>query len=329
LELSKPNVPDSLRYHGVYLMGQAYLQNKEPQVALQVLQKVPEDHPDYIHAQHAMAICYARMDGDAYGLVAALENCIGAKATNEAQKEIQNRSYLFLGYLFYEDNALSKAVVALRMVPTTSYYGEDALLGQGWTALKAKQWSDCIGIGQMLAKRSNKPVLQCDGMLIQAYGHLLQRDYSSAMSLLKAASEKINATAEPDRDSLNYQKMQLDNDRVSHNFFAEKVDKLSLTGESSRKSTQADSLLIEQNKFTEKFTGYYKFIDEFQRGAFFARNINVVRDDINYAMATVERILGQSGSQKLQQEMGDKQKQLDEEIIRLEKEMERLQKEAE
>ena len=39
-----------------------------------------------------------------------------------------------LGYIFYEDNALSKAVSALRMVPSQSNYYEDALLGLGWTA---------------------------------------------------------------------------------------------------------------------------------------------------------------------------------------------------
>ena len=327
-ELNKPNVTDSLRYHGAYLMGQSYLQNDEPQKAVGVLELVPEDHPDYIYAQHASAVAYARMDSDIYNIVFALENCIGAKALDNAQKEIQNRSYLFLGYLFYEDNALSKAVVALRMVPTTSYYAEDALLGQGWTALKAKQWSDCIGIGQMLEKRSKKPVLQCDGMLIQAYGYLLQKDYSEAMNLLKTASEKISSAVAPSQDTLNYYNMQYDSDRMSHNFFSEKVEKLSLTGESSTKTAQADSFFVEQNSYIKKFDKFYEFIDEFKRSTFFARNIDVVRDDINYAMATVQRIIGQSGTQKVQQEIGDKQKKIDEEINRLEKEMQRLQKKA-
>lgn len=53
-----------------------------------------------------------------------------------------------------------------------------------------------------------------------------------------------------------------------------------------------------------------------------------MRDDINYAMATVQRIVGQSGTQKVQQEIGDKQKKIDEEIKRLEKEMQRIQKKA-
>jgi len=51
-------------------------------------------------------------------------NCIEAKAQTESQKEIVNRSYVLLGYIFYEQMALSKAVTALRMVPKSSYYFE-------------------------------------------------------------------------------------------------------------------------------------------------------------------------------------------------------------
>jgi outer membrane protein assembly factor BamD (BamD/ComL family) len=209
IELSKPNVPDSLRFHGAYLMGQTHLQTNDLQKAIQVLSIVPEEHPDYIFAQHAIAIARARLDSDMSEIVMALENCVGAKAETPAQKEVVNRSYLFLGYIFYEENTLSKAVVALRMVPTSSYYAEDALLGQGWTALKARQWTDCISTGQLLSKTSQKGILQCEGMLIQAYGHLLQKQYAQSLALLKTASEKIRTLSTPSEDSLNYSRCSM------------------------------------------------------------------------------------------------------------------------
>lgn len=325
IELSKPNVPDSLRFHGAYLMGQTHLQTNDLQKAIQVLSIVPEEHPDYIFAQHAIAIARARLDSDMSEIVMALENCVGAKAETPAQKEVVNRSYLFLGYIFYEENTLSKAVVALRMVPTTSYYAEDALLGQGWTALKARQWTDCISTGQLLSKTSQKGILQCEGMLIQAYGHLLQKQYAQSLALLKTASEKIRTFSTPSEDSLNYSRMQYESNRMSHNFMADKVDNISMVGQTATMGTQADSLRSEQDKYIAKFNEYFTFSREFGRAAFFARSIDAVRDDIDYALATVQKIVGQSGIEKVQQQMEEEQKQIDAEIEKLKREMEKLQ----
>ena len=326
VELSKPNVPDSLRYHGAYLMGQSHLQNNDMRKAIQVLSIVPEDHPDYIFAQHAIAIAYARLGDDMGDVVTALENCIGAKATTSAQKEIVNRSYIFLGYIFYEENTMSKAVVALRMVPTTSYYAEDALLGQGWTAIKSRQWTDCISIGQLLSKTSPKTVLQCEGMLIQAYGHLLQKQYSQSLTLLKNASEKIKSAIPPSEDSLNYARMQYESNRMSHNFLADKVDNISMVGQTATMVSQTDSLFVEQGNYLKKFNEYYGFVEDFGRTTFFCRTIDAIRDDIDYAHATVQKIVGQSGVEKVQQKMEEEQQLIDKEIERLKKEMERLQK---
>ena len=325
IELSKPNVPDSLRYHGAYLIGESDLQSNDPQKAIQVLSIIPEDHPDYVFAQHAIAIAHARHDDDMSEIVSALENAIGAKVTTEAQKEIVNRSYVFMGYIFYEENTLSKAVVALRMVPTNSYYAEDALLGQGWTALKARQWTDCVATGQLLTKTTKKATIQCEGMLIQAYGHLLQKQYPQALTLLKTASEKIRTASAPPEDTLNYARMQYESDRMSHNFLADKVDNLSMAGQTATMVAATDSMHLEQNKYVENFTKYFKFAEEFGRSSFFARNIDAIREDVDYALATVQKIVGQSGIQKAQEEMQQEQKQIDGEIEKLKKEMEKLQ----
>ena len=327
VELSKPKVPDTLRYHGAYLMGQTYLQSNDPQKAIQLLGSIPEGHPDYIFAQHAIAIAHVRAGSDMAQVVAALENCIGSKATNPGQKEIVNRSYLFLGYLFYEENALSKAVVALRMVPTNSYYAEDALLGQGWTALKARQWNDCITTGSLLTKTTNKPILKCEGMLIRAYGHLLQKDYHQSLAVLKDANDMIRPLMMQSDDTLNYARMQYESNRMSFNFLAEKVENISKAGQTSAIAATTDSLHNEQISYTNQFKEYYDFADEFKRTSFFTRSVDKVREDIEYALATVQKIVGRSKVEKVHEEAVKEEQKLDSEIERLQKEMEKLQKE--
>lgn len=327
VELSKPKVPDSLRYHGAYLMGQTYLQSNDPLKAIQVLGTVPEGHPDYIFAQHAIAIAHVQANSDMAQVVAALENCVGSKATTPSQKEVVNRSYLFLGYIFYEENALSKAVVALRMIPTSSYYAEDALLGQGWTALKARQWNDCISTGSLLTKTTNKTILKCEGMLIRAYGHLLQKNYHQSLAVLNDANDMIRPLMMQSDDTLNYARMQYESNRMSFNFLAEKVENISKAGQTSAIAAITDSLHSEQIDYTNQFKEYYTFADEFKRTSFFTRSVDAVREDIEYALATVQKIVGRSKVEKVQEEAVKEEQKLNEEIERLQKEMEKLQKE--
>jgi hypothetical protein len=61
------------------------------------------------------------------------------------------------------------------LLRVTNY--EDALLGLGWTAIKARQWKDCIDAGQKLAQVSSRFVMQGEGALLQAYGNMLQKQY--------------------------------------------------------------------------------------------------------------------------------------------------------
>jgi tetratricopeptide (TPR) repeat protein len=329
VELSKPNVPDTLKHHGAYLMGQTYLQSNDPLKAIQVFSTIPEGHPDYIFAQHATAIAHVRADHDITEVVAALENCVGSKAVTASQKEVVSRSYLFLGYIFYEENALSKAVVALRMVPTSSYYAEDALLGQGWTALKARQWNDCISTGSLLIKTTEKDILQCEGMLIKAYGYLLQKNYPQSLSVLQDAQKKIIPLTQMSDDTLNYARMQYESNRMSFNFLAERVENISKAGQTSAIAATTDSLHLEQQNYVKQFNEYYTFSDEFKRTSFFTRSVDKVREDIEYALATVQKLVGDIDVKKVQEKAMEEEQKIEAEIEKMKKEMEQLQQENE
>jgi hypothetical protein len=181
----------------------------------------------------------------------------------------------------------------------------------------------------MLRKSSNKTVIQCEGLLIQAYGHLLQKQYGQARALLMEASEKIKSAIAPSNDTLNYQRMQYESNRLSHSFLAEKVEKLSLSGINTSTQVQNDSLHALQKDYMKKFDDYFHFTNEHYRSLFFSRNIMKVSEDIEYALATVQKIVGtQADSEKILEQMQGQQEQIDKEIERLKKEMEELQKKA-
>jgi tetratricopeptide (TPR) repeat protein len=318
--LNRPDVPDTLKFHAYYIMGQTHMKQKQYAQAIQLFSLIPETHPEYPFAQHSLAISYV-LSYNMEEALNALGNCIEAKVQTNAQREIINRSYVFLGYMFYEQLALSKAVTALRMVSRQSYYFEDALVGMCWTALRARQWNDCISDGQLLQKTSNKLSLQCEGMLIEAYAHLMQKEYASALTVLTAASDKAKGLTPPSPDSLEGQNVKYRVNRKTYEVLAYDINKMSLELPSSTVLHETDSLHTIQLDGKVKLDKYYSYVDEFYRSSFFTRSAESIKNDIEYALAIVQKISQQSDKTETQQKMQEKQKELDEQIQKLKKEM--------
>lgn len=327
VELNKPSVPDSLRFHGAYLMGQINLQNGEYRKAVHAFSVIPDSHPDYVYAQHATAVGHALLGSDMQEVITALENVISTQVSTPEAEEIVHRSYLFLGYIFYEESALSKAVVALRMIPDDSYYAEDALMGKAWTAIKARQWNDCITTGEQLEKTTDKDILKCEGMLVQAYGYLLQKNYEKSLEILKNAYSLSSQLSMPSLDSLNMKRLQYDNHRLEFSQMSDRVENFSTVGSTSHLVGILDSLKNLHGEYLDKFDKHYAYESNFHRTSFFSRGIDQVREDVEYALATVQKIMGQNveGTQRIDEKAQD----LEEEINRLKREMQEIKEEEE
>jgi len=322
VELNKPGVPDSLRFHGTYIMGQIYLQNGELRKALQAFSVIPDTHPDYIFAQHAAAVTHAVLGSDIKDVIAALENAINTAPKTKQAQEMVNRSYLFMGFIFYEENALSKAVTALRTVPSNSSYYEDALLGLAWTGLKARQWNDCISVGKTLQNTTQQPVLRAEGLLLQAYGHMLQKEYPKSLELLKSASALCEKLEAPLEDSLNVRTLRYDNNRMAYSQLADRVEEYSQIGQTSHLAGVLDSLKNKSSEFVKGFHEHQRYRYEYQRSSFFSRTIDQVKEDVEYAMAKVQKIMGVGGaSGSSGRKAAEQTKELDAEIEKLKKEM--------
>jgi len=321
VELNKPGVPDSLRFHGTYIMGQIYLQNGELRKALQAFSVIPDTHPDYIFAQHAAAVTHAVLGSDIKDVIAALENATNTAPKTKQAQEMVNRSYLFMGFIFYEENALSKAVTALRLVPSNSYYYEDALLGLAWTGLKARQWNDCISVGKTLQNTTQHQVLRAEGLLLQAYGHMLQKEYPKSLELLKSANVICEKLGAPVEDSLTVRTLRYDNNRMAYSQLADRVEDYSQIGQTSHLTGVLDSLKNKSADFVKGFHEYQRYKHEYQRSSFFSRTIEQVKEDVEYAMAKVQKIMGVGGAGGSSGKKAAETKDLDAEIEKLKKEI--------
>ncbi|MCL2182870.1 MAG: tetratricopeptide repeat protein [Chitinispirillia bacterium] len=322
-ELNTLGVPDSIKYHAYYIMGQVNMQRGDFEEARRLFTMVPDNHPDYVFAYHSAAVSYMMAD-NLQGATADLEFVVQIKPKNKSQEEIINRSFVFLGFLYYEDleseGALAKAVTALRKVPKNSYYYQDALLGLGWTALKARQWVDCISAGRELVQTSNDVVLQAEGLLIQSYANAMQpqRNYNAAVSLLEDAQKRLASYNMPSESDFSRNRSEYSDVRGDYEGMGSKIDELGQARQSSMVQTSIDSLQAPQGRMKTSIDGHLRFEDEFKRSSFFARGLEKVKDDIDYAQARFIRFKNASPQQ------GGSSSE-DEEIRRLREQLEGLE----
>ncbi len=323
--LTDSNTPDSIRYHACYLMAQAKMLAKDYEDAIRYFQKVPQYHPEYVFAQHSCAVA-ALMLGRRDEAIEHLVNCFVVKEQGLAEKECVNRSYLYLGYLFYDNLELPKAITALRNVPSNSYYYEDALLGMCWTALKAKQWASCIEYGQTLQKISIRPPLRCDAMLIIGYSYLMQKKYADANATLKEADALLSSISAPDQDSYKRFQTGTNSTRDQYNELAKTADKISLAPHNSDNAQTIDSLHKAQIDSKAQLDNYTVFFDEFKRQSLFARSAESIKNDISFTYAIAQKFNRDAKAIEEQEKMQGKQNKIDEKIEQMKKELEKLNK---
>lgn len=332
-ELNKLGVPDSLKYHAYYIMGQSEMSQGNNAKAKQLFDLIPETHPDFVFAQHSAAVSEAT-GGNIEGAISHLENCIQAPVTTKAQKEIVNRSYVFLGYMFYEDltkqeGPLAKAVTALRSVPKESYFYPDALVGLAWTALKARQWADCMTAGQELITIAPSVVLKAEGTLLVAYADMMQKNYAAAASLLEGAAKDLEQFTGPDEGGYSAKQQEYESSRSSYTQIARGAYDLGTARQSGFVLKQIDSLHTLQKDAKAKLDEFLKFSDNYKRTSMFAKNVQSVKEDVEYALAKAQKLAGSKVQIKENQKANEKANAIDQQLEDLKKQLEQENKKKE
>jgi len=326
-ELNKLGVPDSIKYHAYYYMGQTEMKKQNYSKARQLFELIPETHPDYVFAQHTSAISNV-LENNMDAAISNLENCIQAQVTTDAQKEIVNRSYVFIGYMFYEEltqqeGPLAKAVTAFRMVPKNSNYYVEALLGLAWTALKARQWNDCKSAAQEIQSTTKNEVTKAEGALLEAYTYMIEKNYNQAVTLLDQASKSLETFKLPSQAELLAKQDENNAVRAKYTEVARKAYDLGTARQSEIVTKQIDSLHTHQKELKKNIDDFLDFVDVFERGSFFSRNFESVQEDVEYALARAEKLGGQVILQKKSAEMNEKAKDIDIELQKAKEELEK------
>jgi hypothetical protein len=326
--LNQPGMSDSLRFCAHYLMGQSKLRLGAYAEALTHLEEIPPKHPDYLYAQHSLGVL--KLLGDS--ITAALphfQGIVEAVPQTRMQVELVNRTLVMMGYVYYEhyqqfEGNFSKAVSALRMVDPHSYYYEEALLGLGWIALKAQQWMDCMHVGEALEVTSQRIALQSEGALLRAYAFMMQQEYAQSIPILENALVRLSGVVQVDADSLQRRRQRYEGQRLVYQQLSQSAAKLASSRQSLLAIQHIDSLRIHQNSLESELGGDLKFFDEHKRTLLFARSVERVKQDIEYALARSQKMHTIRNVQRENQKLLERQQKLDDEIKNLEDQLQRI-----
>ncbi len=290
-EIFSSDVSDSIKQHAAYYMGETEIILGNYTQAASVFEQITEDHSLYAFSQHSLATVHVFLNSGNREVEKHLLNAInGQEAQTAAQKEIVNRSLIMLGYLYYEEKAMAKAVTALRMIPKESYYYEDAQLGLGWAAVKARQWQDCIDVGKQIEAVSKKRIIQSEGQLLQAYGYLLQKNYPNAEKYLMMASKTMEEYKVAGDDISKRQVLQYDSIRTTYDSLAIEITRIAQLNLIKITDDNIKGLHKKQKMLKNNIDLNIRGADEHKRIRFFEKAFLKLREDLEYALVTVLRI---------------------------------------
>jgi hypothetical protein len=312
-------------------MGETLLRDGDYDRAMEMFNTIPATHLEYPFAQHSLAVAAAKKNDFDKAFV-TLNNIITIKPDSKAAEEIINRSFVFIGYIYYEglgsqEASLSRAISALRQVKSGSYYYEDALLGQIWTSLKAQQCDDVVKSTKELSSITKNVVLRCESALLESYCYMVNKDYIKALEILTPAYTLISKAIAPTERSLAAATDNYKNNRTTYADIAVNADNLAFTSQSDDVKAQIDSLAPTQDRFEKKLNSYFIFTEEFKRQTFFARNIGEIKEDIEYALAKTEKMISTEEVERIKTEATQKSDEIEAEMRRLEEELKKLESE--
>jgi tetratricopeptide (TPR) repeat protein len=325
INLNMPGVSDSLRYHGAYLMGQALMAQGRYREALVPLNKLTSDHPVYVFARYSAAISHLRLQQSDSALV-ALHEAVNAPAPTPSQQEMQSRSYLMTGLFFYEQNMMAKAMTALQKVPPTSLFYPEALLGQGWCAVKVQQWGDCFDIGRELQRVGRTTAERLEGMLFEGVSLLARKRHAEAAKVLTDAQLVDTTGAELSSQTLKVRRSDNSANRMDYEENVRRINTVALQTAPQLSPVQIDSSIASLRMQQTQLSDFLDFEAALQTKQGFWRPLAEVRPDIDYYQALANKQGAQKKSMAVQRELVKEQRDIDKEIESLERQMQELEK---
>jgi tetratricopeptide (TPR) repeat protein len=320
--------PDSVIQAAAYYQGEVFLQQNRIADAMSHFSMVPSSHPDYIFAQHSLAIASA-INGQMDRAIEHLDNAVQAPARTNAQRAAQDRSYLLMAFLYFEGKietgqSLTRAMAALRRIGTASPHRAEALLAQMWVALQGGNRAETLSAARALQGATNDPILLSEADLILAYMDMAEGGaarISQVITTLEAAQTRLQAFQAPTDAQLRERRNQYNDDRATYFETAQRAKQLAMVSQSSYVIGLIDELAPTQRAQETEVRSFGRFMDDRETSIFFGREHDRVLDDVSFALAKAREIQGAAAAARAAERLDN----IDEEMRRLQEQLRMLE----
>jgi hypothetical protein len=186
-----------------------------------------------------------------------------------------------------------------------------------------------MNAGQELITIAPSVVLKSEGALLQAYANMMQKNYGAAASLLEGASKDLEQFTGVDQTGYSAKQQEYESTRSSYTQIARSAYDLGTARQSGFVLKQIDSLHTHQKDYKAKLDEFLKFSDNYKRTSMFAKNVESVKEDVDYALAKAQKLAGAKDLIKNSEKATEKANAIDQELENLKKQLEEENKKKE
>ncbi len=321
-ELLEMPGPDSLQYEGQYLYAEMCMRSSQFDRARALFDGIPKEHPLYLFAQYSAAVSDLLL-GFARETERRLLEVALAPAADEPSREIVDRANLKLGLLYLEElrddpQSLPKAVTILRRVRTQSPSYTEARAALAWSALKVRNYPDCISVGrELLGIRSADPRLRAEGALVAGYALIETKEYIAALDVLEEGAALVD-TYEESRP------VPVSAVRSSYEGIAQSAVKLAYQKDSDERVKAVVALRRRQMDTKEQLDKAIRDADRAVSNADLRRRQQDLKTDVLYLLAEATKKAATERAVEYHQRMKLRAEQYDQKIEQLKQEVEGL-----
>lgn len=318
--------PDSIIYHGYYILGESHIKREEYDEAQDVFSAIPKGHPTYVYALYSSALADYRREKN----LAMFETVSKINAITPANADEQymiDRINVLMGNIYMEDfrtepGALQGAVEAYgRVLETSELYGE-ALMGKGWALIRANKWPEAVAVGNELYHANAERVLRAEGALIAGLALERQLQFRESIDMLTEGADLLKRVEDEERERAFTSEMLT----ARYSILARDLVRYAR----SEEAMPGDSLRELRRKYEEYGTLIredLKVADAERLKAYPEQRVADLKFDLEFVLAATAKRMAREGGNELVEKTEKETREIDEEIKRLKEELDELETE--
>lgn len=314
--------PDSLQYEGQYLYAQMCMRSSQYDKAKALLAGIPVTHPLYLFAQYSASVADLML-GNPRDTERRLLDIVAAPTSNELGQEMIDRARLKLGLLYLEElnddpQSMPKAVTVLRLVRPQSASYTEARAALAWSALKVRNYPDCISVGrELLGIRSADPRVRAEGALVAGYALIQTEEYIAALDVLEEGAVLVESYAETRPSSPS----EL---RRTYEGIAQSAVGLAYQKDSNDRVKAVTSLRRRQVDLKEELDELQRDADRAVSNADLRRRQADLKTDVQFLLAEATKWAATKRAAEYHERLKRKEQEFDQEIEELQQKVDEL-----